>query len=440
MNALAARLAGLLLAAVCLVVVAPPVDAAPSEAVDGGRFVTTWDTTVDAVVDLHLYGTVDVAIDWGDGAHQTVDAVRVRGTDGPVSHEYADGSTTQQIVVTGAFTAFGSPAPPLWQDLPVGLISVDEFMSTGTTDLASAFDGAGLLTYVAQIPFGVTDMSRMFALTRRFNQQLGSWYAEVSAATDMSEMFTGSRFNQPIDTWDVSQVTDMSGMFRESWFNQPIGDWDVSHVTDMSGMFSFSEINQPIGDWDVSHVTDMSRMFATASYFSYPIGDWDVSNVTDMTGMFEQAQTFDDDLSHWCVPSITTRPAEFDDRAARWSQPRPPWGTCGGDVLAPTGTYTFVGGKRGAIKLEGNAGDLRGVRNVAVVIRSFATGQWLQPDGTWGSYKKLYTVVAAKGATTTGWTTRRVVPVGTYGVTLIVIDTARNLNAKPRPWRRVTVT
>ncbi len=392
MHALAPRLSALLLVMAGLMVALAPAHAArASDITDVRRFVTTWDTTVDPIIDLHLYGTVDVTIEWGDGAVQGVHTTRVRGTDGPISHEFTDGAATHQVTVTGTFTALGSPAPPLWQDLPIGLLTVDEFMLTGTTDMASAFDGASRLTYVAQMPFGVTDVSRAFAGTRVFNQQLGSWSRELATATDMSEMFMGSRFDQPIDTWDVSHVTDMSGMFRNSLFNQPIGGWDVSHVT-------------------------------------------------DMTGMFEQAQTFDVDLSHWCVPTIPTRPTAFDDGAARWSKPRPPWGTCGADALAPTGTYTFVGGARGAIKLEGNASDQRGVRNVAVAIRSSATGQWLQPDGTWGAFRRLYTVVAAKGAATTGWKTRRVVPPGTYGVTLVVIDTSGNVNVKPRPWRRVTVT
>lgn len=39
---------------------------------------------------------------------------------------------------------------------------------------------------------------------------------------------------------DVSQVTDMSGMFSNSRFNGDISNWDVSSVTNMGGMFSKS--------------------------------------------------------------------------------------------------------------------------------------------------------------------------------------------------------
>jgi hypothetical protein len=438
----AARFLALLLAASSLFVVASPVGAAPAVAVDGGRFVTTWNTTVDRIVDLHLYGTVDVAIDWGDGASQEVHATRVRGTDGPISHEYLDGSSTHQVIVTGSFTAFGNPAPPLWQDLPVGLLSVDEWLGTGTTDLASAFDGASQLTYVAQIPLGVTDMSRMFAFTPRFNQQLDSWYREVSAATDMSGMFEGSRFNQPIASWDVSHVTDMSEMFHESWFNQPIGGWDVSHVTDMSQMFYRSEFNQGLGLWNVSRVTDMSQMFATASYFDQPIGAWKVSNVTDMSRMFEQTSSFNRDLSHWCVPTITARPVAFDDRADRWTLPRPQWGTCTSypDHVLPSGTFGTTSGIHEVLRLSGTATDNIGVRNVAVAIRNPATGKWLHRDGTWGTLQKIFTLVAEPGASSTTWTMRRVISAGTYGIALIVADTSGNKNPAPRPWRKVTVT
>ena len=53
-------------------------------------------------------------------------------------------------------------------------------------------------------------------------------------------MFAGAtKFNQPLNNWDVSKVTTMSRMFRDAKnFNQPLDNWDVSKVTNMSWMFA----------------------------------------------------------------------------------------------------------------------------------------------------------------------------------------------------------
>jgi len=38
-------------------------------------------------------------------------------------------------------------------------------------------------------------------------------------------MFTGSKFNGDISTWNVSKVKDMSWMFKDSEFNGDISKW-----------------------------------------------------------------------------------------------------------------------------------------------------------------------------------------------------------------------
>jgi hypothetical protein len=138
----------------------------------------------------------------------------------------------------------------------------------------------------------------------------------------------------PIDTWDVSSIIDMSELFTGTSFNDDISDWNVSGVTNMTNMFgadggslsrenkikihhsfktnsawSYSwgfqdkselqtAINEWIADknaaetkydhittWDISLITDMSGIFAETS-FNDDISNWNVSHVTDMTNMF----------------------------------------------------------------------------------------------------------------------------------------------------------
>lgn len=433
MSRIAARVFVLVLMTAGLSATAAPT--AEASLPDGGRFVTTWHTESDPTVHLRLGGQVDVAIDWGDGTTQRVSGYRDR----PVDHTYDGGPPTHQVTVVGTFDSFGDG---IWH--PYGLISVDEWGETGTTNLRGAFFGARHLTHIEELPTGVTNMSAMF-VSSAFNEPIGDW--DVSQVTNMSGMFANSLFNQPIGAWDVSNVTDMSSMFEETPFNQPIGRWDVSNVTDMNWMFDASLFDRPIGGWDVSNVTEMFSMFS-GGVFNQPIGGWDVSGITEahgMWGMFWEAQSFNQDLSAWCVPTIPDVPGAFDLDARVWDRLRPVWGTCGGvstgpDTIPPKGEFTTSSGPSGVLRLAGAAWDNRGVRNVAVAVRNPSTGKWLRRDGSWGAFQKLHTMVAATGSTWTGWKIRKAVRAGTYGVTLFIVDTSANRNLKPRPWQRVKVS
>ena len=80
----------------------------------------------------------------------------------------------------------------------------------------------------------------------------------TSNITDMSDLFTNSKFNGDISNWDVSNVTNMKSMFMLSKFNGDISNWNVSNVVDMGFMFYGAEFNDDISNWDVSNVTNMS--------------------------------------------------------------------------------------------------------------------------------------------------------------------------------------
>lgn len=84
-----------------------------------------------------------------------------------------------------------------------------------------------------------------------------------------------------INDWDVSQVTNMASLFRSTRFNDPIDRWDVRHVMSMKKMFyDATEFNQSLDVWDVCTVVDMSYMFKNAKpFFNQPLASWNVGSV-----------------------------------------------------------------------------------------------------------------------------------------------------------------
>ena len=72
---------------------------------------------------------------------------------------------------------------------------------------------------------------------------------DVSQITDMSELFSYSKFNGDISNWDVSNVRTMRGMFMGSKFNGNISQWDVSNVENMKYMFKDSPLEGKEPSW-----------------------------------------------------------------------------------------------------------------------------------------------------------------------------------------------
>ena len=115
-------------------------------------------------------------------------------------------------------------------------------------------------------------------------------YLERSAKANCSDCLQGA-----IGDWDVSAVTDMSELFSgANMFNGDISKWDVSRVTNMRRMFmDASSFNCDLSRWNVSRVKDMTNMFYGAAAFKGDISMWDVSGVEFMTNMFSGAAAFD---------------------------------------------------------------------------------------------------------------------------------------------------
>jgi len=150
-------------------------------------------------------------------------------------------------------------------------------------------------------------------------------HINVTGVTDMSWLFSESRFNGNIDKWDVSVVTNMESMFYRASFNQDISSWSVHNVEDMEYMFFASKFNQDLSGWDVSSVTHMGSMFYGAA-FNKDISLWDVSNVLDMEYIFYKSK-FNQDISNWEPRKLIHRENIFNTSQLKYRNKLPYWVT-----------------------------------------------------------------------------------------------------------------
>ena len=266
--------------------------------------ITTWNTGLDPrcqEITLPLGGSLDGSVTWGDGTK-----------DSKTSHVFAAAGEVT-IRIDGKFSRWGG-IREVWTD-SVCLVSVDRWGETGTRDLSEAFREANNLKHVEEIPSSATNMSEAFYLVQS-DFTIGR--LDTSNVTDMRRMFAGAKtFNQPVN-FDTANVTDMNSMFQNAEaFNQPV-NFDTAKVTGMHMMFYNSyAFNQPV-NFDTAKVTIMENMFYNARAFNKPV-NFDTRNVGSLGSMFWGARAFNQPVN-FDAPNITTATYMFAD-ATSFNQP-----------------------------------------------------------------------------------------------------------------------
>lgn len=151
----------------------------------------------------------------------------------------------------------------------------------------------------------VTNMSNVFD-SMGFRGDISQW--DVSNVKTFRRMFNEcTKFDCDISNWNTKNAVDMSEMFRRCHkFNQPIGKWDVNNAKDMSAMFyNCYNFDQDLGDWDVRKVKYMTKMFMTCSDFKGTgIGKWNMRNVEDISWMLYCCDAFSEDITNWKLHSV----------------------------------------------------------------------------------------------------------------------------------------
>jgi len=134
--------------------------------------------------------------------------------------------------------------------------------------------------------------------------EIANW--NVSAVDDMSDLFNlKRRFNENLSAWDTSSVTSMKNMFHGcNFFKSDLSAWDTSSVTDMSCMFGGCEhFESDLSAWNTSSVTNMGGMFYECKVFNSDLSQWDTSSVTNMICTFYDASSFNSNISKWVIPA-----------------------------------------------------------------------------------------------------------------------------------------
>ena len=332
-------------------------------------FVSTWDTSKTSTgssagtqikLPLHLLGTYNFVVQWGDGTENQITAYNQT----EITHTYSV-SGIYTVTISGICTGwyFNATGDRLkvssvskWGILKLGnsghyfygcsnlnLSSVSDVIDlTGTTTLINCFRECTALTTVNNIntwnTSSVINMFSMFgcpyATKGNFNQAISF---DTSSVTTMSYMFTNTKLNSTVNIntqnvltmdymfWqcnslnslitlnNTGKVTTTYQMFQEcTVFNQNLGVLDFTKNTNFSQMFYSATAfnnggNSSINSWVINSTTNvnMNSMFAFAVNFNQPIGGWNMSKVTSLVQTFRGATNFNQNLNSWIFSVLT---------------------------------------------------------------------------------------------------------------------------------------
>ena len=145
----------------------------------------------------------------------------------------------------------------------------------------------------------VVDMSWLFATMSKksctyIKENIAQWI-DLKNCIDSA----GNRKNfSGIDSWDTSSVETMEGMFAwQENFNENINAWNVSRVANMSFMFAGTMFNQPLDKWNVANVRDIRSMFAEANTFNQNLDSWQIGDNVLMRWAFSQSLMWENYMS-----------------------------------------------------------------------------------------------------------------------------------------------
>jgi surface protein len=312
---------------------------------DPTAFITTWDTRISGTgtisntssIVLPFVGTPLVTASWGDG---TVSFIS-QSTQLAVTHSYATPGI-YTVTVTGTHNGFrfaetGDRAKILdigqWggHQLTTGLgqyngcfnlnvLAADAPSLAGLNQfgIQSMFSFSGFRGYINNWDTtNLQALNQTFRGASRFNSPLDRW--DVSKVDGFGLAFQSTSFNQPINTWrfSTSSTIAMSGMFDDCFsFNQNIGSWNVEKVTTMATMLSDTPFNNggsdSINNWRPISCSNFSSMFSSATAFNQPIGNWPLSaSNINMSGMFNNADAFNQNIGAWNVEKVTNMSSMF---------------------------------------------------------------------------------------------------------------------------------